>query len=222
MYPQAGFELLKDNLWNAYLKSPVGILVAIVPPAGLAVFFTAPQGLYVWYNTAAWLLLATLVFTTANVLAGNRTVFERYPVPIHSFLYFPVLRALLNYSIAYGVLVGFLCKAGYPPAAANLVLGWILILPLAALGFALGLIFSVANALYRWKAGLLLPVFCLLILWEIHPLSSLITFPSKAFLDGDLSGARAYVLSAASSLLFLAFSLRFFWTAKKRLFEKCL
>lgn len=221
MRAQAGFELLKDNLWNTYLKSPKGLLFAILPPAALALFFQAPKGLIVWYNTAAWLLFATLVLTTANGLAGNRIVFERYPIPIHFFLYFPILRAFFNFSIAYGVLAGFLFLAGFPPALAILALGWLLVLPLAALGFALGLVLSVVYALYRWKASVLLLVLCLLIFWEIHPLSTLVTFPSKVFLDHDFSNFRTYCLAAVASVLFLGFSFRFFWVAKTRLFEKC-
>jgi ABC-type polysaccharide/polyol phosphate export permease len=222
MHPNAGLEILKDNLRSTYFRSPKGLLFAIVPPAGLALFFTAPQGLYVWYNTAAWLLFATLVLSTANVLTGNRTVFERYPIAVHSFLYFPVMRAFLNFSIAYFVLAGLLWKAGFPPSYQELAFGWLLALPLGSLGLGIGLVLSVAHYLYRWRISAPLALISLLIFWEIHPLSSLIAFPSKAFLNDDLTEARTYVLSAASSVLFLALSFRFFWIAKKGLFEKCL
>lgn len=222
MRPKAGFDLLKDNLRNTYFRSPKGVLFAIVPPAVSALFFTAPQGLYVWYYAAAWLLFATLVLTTANVLTGNRTIFERYPIPVHSFLYFPVIRAFLNFSIAYFVLAGMLYKAGFPPTFRELAFGWLLVLPLGSLGLGMGLVLSVAHCLYRWKVSAPLVLISLLIFWEIHPLSSLIVFPSKVFLNNDLAGSRTYVLSAASSILFLALSFRFFWMAKKGLFEKCL
>lgn len=159
-----GFLALRD-VRVRYKQSALGITWAVLQPLLTLAVFTGlfgallgpdrlPRAPGVSYAVStfcalvAWQLFARAVTAGSDSVVVNQALVTKVYFPRLAVLLAAVLAALVDFALAFGVLVGMLAWAGITPGAAALALPLLTLLAVgAALGIALWL--AAVNALYR-------------------------------------------------------------------------
>src|SRR5215468_5011582 len=158
-------ELLYFFVWRdvkvRYKQTLIGVLwVVLQPLAGMGVFTLffgrlaklpsdgLPYPLFYFAALAPWTYFATALSSATNVVVENQRVITRVYFPRLILPLASVLSGLVDFAIAFLVLVVMVVGYGLRPGAQVL---WLPLLLLLALGTALavGLWLSALNALYR-------------------------------------------------------------------------
>jgi lipopolysaccharide transport system permease protein len=174
--PQGWFELRFRELWDyrellyflvwrnvkvRYKQTAIGVVWVVIQPLLTMLAFTLffgklaklpsqglPYPVFYFAAVVPWMYFSTALASTTNVVVENQNVitkvyFPRLILPISS-----VLSGLVDFAIAFVVLVIFTLSYGFRPGLRVLLLpALLLIVVLTAL--AVGLWLSALNALYR-------------------------------------------------------------------------
>src|SRR5437868_882307 len=158
-------ELLYFLTWRdikvRYKQTALGAAWAIIQPFFMMLVFSLffgwlgkipsdgmPYPVFVYCALLPWQLFATALSESSNSLVGNQNLitkvyFPRLAVPISA-----VLGVLVDFSIAFVVLLGLMAHYGIVPGAAVLALPLFILLALLT-AFGVGLWLSALNVQYR-------------------------------------------------------------------------
>src|SRR5207302_1976231 len=158
-------ELLYFFVWRdvkiRYNQTAIGVLWVILQPVLNMLVFTLffgrlaklpsdglPYPVFYFAALAPWTYFSTALTTTTNVVVDNQRIITKVYFPRLILPFSSVLSGLVDFGIAFVVLVALVLGYGLRPGEQTLWLPFLLLLALAtALG--IGLWLSALNALYR-------------------------------------------------------------------------
>ncbi|HEY8155814.1 MAG TPA: ABC transporter permease [Myxococcota bacterium] len=188
-----GFLALRD-LKVRYKQSALGAAWAVLQPLLTLAVFTGlfgallgadrmpgapgiPYAVSTFCALVPWQLFARAVSAGSESVVVNQALVTKVYFPRLAVTLAPVLAALVDFALAFAVLLGMLAWAGIAPGAAALLIAPLVLLTLvAALGIALWL--AAVNALYR-DVRLALPFVV-----QIWMLVTPVVYASQSVLEG--------------------------------------
>lgn len=155
-------HLAMRDLRVRYKQTSLGVVWAIIPPIITMIVFSvifgqlarietqndAPYPIFVFSALLPWQLFATTLGQSSNSLVANRHLFTKVYFPRLLLPVAPMLVGLVDFCIAFSVLLGLMAWYGMAPTLATLSLPVWLLLALTA-SLAIGLWLSAVNALWR-------------------------------------------------------------------------
>jgi homopolymeric O-antigen transport system permease protein len=174
--PRKGFDLRLKELWNyrellfilvwrdikvRYKQTALGALWAILQPVLATVVFSIffgrfakvpsdgiPYPVFAYVGLLPWQLFSYALNESANSLVSNQNLirkvyFPRLVIPLSA-----ILAGLVDFAIAFVVLLGLFWKYGIVPSASLVVLPVFILLAVAS-ALAIGLWLSALNVQYR-------------------------------------------------------------------------
>ena len=174
--PRKGFDLRLKELWNyrellfilvwrdikvRYKQTALGALWAILQPVLATVVFSIffgrfakvpsdgiPYPVFAYVGLLPWQLFAYALNESANSLVSNQNLIRKVYFPRLIIPFSAILAGLVDFAIAFVVLLGLFWKYGIVPSASLVVLPVFILLAVAS-ALAIGLWLSALNVQYR-------------------------------------------------------------------------
>jgi lipopolysaccharide transport system permease protein len=160
-YRDLFYFLVVRDIKVKYKQTVLGGLWAVIQPFFSMVVFTLffgklakmpsdgiPYPIFNYSAMVAWTYLATSITGSGNSLVGNTTLLSKVYFPRLIIPLSPVLASLLDFGIAFVVLIGMMIYFGFYPTSSILLVP-VLVILLVFTACGVGAILAALNAKYR-------------------------------------------------------------------------